>query len=95
MLFGRLVGWVLLTVAVLMASGDAVLALGPGDHVGIVTGDVWMLLAGHQWVPGLRPSLSAMLMACPAWALLGPLGCALIWACRHRHRHRYLFRRIG
>ena len=87
---GRLLGWGLLGLAILMASGDAVLALGPGDHVGIVTGDVWILLAGRTLDAGaLSPTASAMLMGWPAWALLAPLGIALLLACRRRpRRHR-------
>ena len=90
MLLGRLLGWGLLGLAILMASGDAVMALGPGDHMGIVTGDVWVLLAGRTLdAAALSPTASAMLMAWPAWALLAPLGLALLWACRRRHRrHR-------
>ncbi len=90
MFLGRLLGWVLVGMAVLMASGDAVMALGPGDHMGIVTGDVWMLLAGRALQPGaLSPPLSVMLMAWPAWVVLAPLGVGLVWAFRpRRRRHR-------
>ena len=87
MFLGRLVGWGLLGLAFLMASGDAVLALGPGDHLGLMTGDVWVLLAGKALQPNLLPSsLGSMLMAWPAWALLAPLGLATLWTCRPRRR---------
>jgi len=85
MLVGRLAGWLLLGVSLLMASGDAVLALGPGEHVGIVTRDVWLLLAGRVWEP-TSPSFASLLMAWPAWTLIAPMGLSLIWACRHRRR---------
>ncbi len=95
MFFGRLLGWALLGLAMLMASGDAVLALGPGDHVGIVTGDVWMLLAGRAFDrASFPPSIGSILMAWPAWTVIAPIGLALLLACRRRRR-RYRFRRIG
>jgi hypothetical protein len=85
MLIGRLIGWLFLGVSLLMASGDAVLALGPGDHAGIVTRDVWLLLAGRVWEP-TSPSLASLLMAWPAWTLIAPMGLLLLWTCRHRRR---------
>lgn len=88
MFLGRLIGWGLLGLALLMASGDVVLALGPGDHLGLVTRDVWVLLAGRALQgDNLLSSLGNMLMAWPAWALLAPLGTILLWACRPRRRH--------
>ncbi|MTJ80911.1 MAG: hypothetical protein F8N37_07835 [Telmatospirillum sp.] len=92
MFLGRVIGWGLLGLALLMASGDAVLALGPGDHAGLLTGDVWILLSGHPPQPGDgQPSVGTLLMAWPAWTLLAPLGALLLWTCRPRRR-RYLFR---
>ncbi len=92
MFLGRLVGWGLLGLALLMASGDVVLALGPGDHLGLVTRDVWVLLAGHALQGDDMPSsFDNVLMACPAWALLAPLSGILLWICRPRRR-RYRFR---
>jgi hypothetical protein len=85
MLLGRLVGWLFLGVSLLMASGDAVLALGPGEHIGIVTRDVWLLLAGHSWEPA-SPSFATPLMAWPAWTVIAPFGLLLLWGCRERRR---------
>ncbi len=93
MVAGRILGWVLIAVALLLASGDAVLALGPGDHAGIMTGDIWMLLAGRAALPGPMPeSIGAMLLSWPAWAAIGPAGIALVAICRPRRR-RFRFRR--
>jgi len=87
---GRIAGWVLIALALLMASGDAVLAFGSGDHVGIVAGDLWILVAGRAPQAGTAASLGAMLMAWPAWAAIGPVGVLLVAACRpHRRRVRY------
>jgi hypothetical protein len=91
MILGRLVGWGLLGLALLMASGDVVLALGPGDHLGLMTRDVWVLLAGRAWeADNLSSSLGNMLMAWPAWTLLAPTGLIILWSCRpRRRRHRF------
>jgi len=90
MVAGRIAGWLLIALALLMASGDAVLALGSSEHVGIVTGDLWMLVAGHAPPVGAAASLGAMLLAWPAWAAIGPVGVLLVAACRpHRRRVRY------
>jgi hypothetical protein len=86
MLVGRLAGWLLIGISVLMASADAVLALGPGDHVGIITRDVWMLLSGRAWDPA--PSLASLLMAWPAWTVLAPLGLLMVVVSRPRRRVR-------
>ena len=85
MLVGRLVGWLFLGISLLMASADAVLALGPGEHVGIVTRDVWLLLAGRVWEPA-HPSVASLMMAWPAWTLIAPLGLLCLWAFRPRRR---------
>jgi hypothetical protein len=85
MLVGRLVGWLFLGVSFLMASADAVLALGPGEHSGIATRDVWILLAGRAWEPA-SPSFASLMMAWPAWTAIAPLGLMLLWSCRQRRR---------
>lgn len=106
--FLRLLGWVLVIAAVLAASAEAVLALGPGTHSGIATRDVWTLLSGSA--PAFDASeittvaastgrqllnrLGAAIMGWPAWAVIGPLGGALVMATRgrargHRHRRRF------
>lgn len=99
MVVGRLCGWLLAGFAILMASADVVLALGPGEHAGIATGDVWTLLAGQPPVAGQSSAgaslatLGVAMMAAPAWAIIGPVGVALAWLCRHRpRRHRLRIR---
>ena len=66
---------------------DAVLALGPGEHVGIATRDVWMLLAGRAWDPQ-APSFASLLMAWPAWTVLAPLGLLTVWLSRPHRKAR-------
>jgi NADPH-dependent ferric siderophore reductase len=89
---GRIFGWTLIALALLMASGDAVLALGPGEHLGIDAGTLWMLVAGRMPDEATVPSFGAMLMNWPAWTAIGPFGVLLLLACRSRRR-RFRYRR--
>ncbi|MGE5505829.1 MAG: hypothetical protein ACM31L_15525 [Actinomycetota bacterium] len=96
MFFGRLVGWLLLVVAVIMASADAVLALGPMEYAGIVTADVVTLLSGRA--PEVDGGFSAVdaigsaVLALPAWSVVGATGLALLMGFRKRPRKRFVFR---
>jgi hypothetical protein len=96
MLFGRVLGWVLIGLAVIMASADAVMALGPVEYAGIVTADVFTLLTGGE--PEFGESLSLLasaeeaLLDTPAWVVMGGLGTVLLISCRKRTK-RYRFRR--
>ena len=90
---GRITGWVLIVLALLMASGDAVLALGTGEHAGIVAGDLWMLVAGKApESTAATPSFGATLLAWPAWVAIGPLGIILVAVCRPRRHKRLRYR---
>jgi hypothetical protein len=93
MVFGRVIGWLLIGVAVIMASADAVLALGPAEYAGIITADVVTLLAGHapdtaEASTSLVDSIQAMVLDLPAWIAVGLMGVSLSVACRKRHRTR-------
>ena len=90
---GRIAGWVLIALAVLLASGDAVLALGTGEHGGIVAGTLWTLITGHAPESAAKASIGTMLMAWPAWAAIGPVGLMLVAACRPRRHRRFRYRR--
>lgn len=96
MLLGRLVGWFLITVTVVMASGDVVLALGPTDYSGILTADVVTLLLGAAPEPAQQQSLvanaEATLMDLPAWVVVGLVGTVMLVASRRRQK-RFRFRR--
>jgi hypothetical protein len=92
---GRIIGWTLIALSLLMASGDAVLALGTGEHSGIVAGTLWTLVTGktpETVVP--TESIATMLLAWPAWAAIGPIGIMLVATCRPRRPRRLRFRRI-
>ncbi len=95
MLIGRITGWFLVAIAIVMASAEAVLAFGLKHHTGIATGEVVTLLTGG--VPasaGTHESLLAnaehLLMQMPAWVVIGALGTILLLICRRRHR-RFIF----
>lgn len=96
MLMGRVVGWFLIALTVIMASGDAVLALGPADYSGILTADVVTLLVGAAPDPTPEQSFLAALelaiMELPAWVVVGAVGTCLLVASRKRHK-RFRFRR--
>lgn len=99
MFFGRVMGWLLIGLAVLMASADAVLALGPAEYAGIVTADVLTLIAGHapdttDAGRSVFSTLTAAVLDMPAWIAVGLMGISLSVACRNRPtRRRYVFRR--
>lgn len=96
MLFARLMGWVLVALAVIMASADAVMALGPAEYAGIITADVYTLLTGGEPEFGeglsLLASIEEALLDTPAWTVMGVLGTALLVGARKRNK-RYRFRR--
>ena len=97
MFFGRVLGWVLIAMTVIMASADAVLALGPADYAGIITADVLTLLTGGAPEPesgwSLLETLEGTLLDLPAWMVLGFMGTAMLVGCRKRAK-RHRFRRV-
>ncbi len=92
MIFGRLLGWVMVCIAILIASGEAVLALGTGSYEGLATREVWVLLAGNT--PTFGPDVTqagfkdilVRLLDWPAWVVIGGIGLTVILACRPRRR---------
>ena len=93
MLLGRLAGWVLVAVAALMASADAVLALAPSDQSGLATSEMVTLLTGGTPAAAQAGSgLASWVLHMPAWIFIGLLGTTLLIAARKRPR-RYRFRR--
>ncbi len=91
MTLGRIFGWLLVVVAVLTASAEAVVALGTGSYESIATIDLWKLLTGHA--PDVNDASAnwadmahVLLLAMPAWIAIGSLGVAMIFGCRARRR---------
>lgn len=96
MVFGRIFGWLLIGLAIVLASGEAVLALTPGAHPGIVTGELVTLFSGlsrpeQVLEPPTLRALSLVFLNLPAWLVVGTLGLALCRTCRRRPR-RFRFR---
>ena len=99
MAVGRVVGWLLLVLALAAVVYEAVEAYGSGDHRLIALGEHWYHLhpsslngtqAGIQryiapwlWEPGITTILLQ-----PAWLVFAFPGGLLTWACRRRRRRR-------
>ncbi len=97
MVFGRLAGWALILLAMIMASAEAVMALGTGAYNGLATSDIWTLLVGPTPSFAAATSfttlaaLGAAVMAKPAWIVFGVSGLILAHACRKRRARRRAF----
>src|SRR6185312_11784318 len=101
MVLGRTAGWLLVIMAILMASAEAVMALGTGAYSGLATADVWTLLVGQAPLEALEDSpnrflatASIILMNMPAWIAFGFSGVILVHACRARRARRRRFRNV-
>ncbi|MGE5547123.1 MAG: hypothetical protein ACM33T_09510 [Solirubrobacterales bacterium] len=96
MLFGRILGWLLIGLAAIMASADAVLALGPEEYAGIITADVVTLLTGDPYAGEvgwpLLARIERALLHLPAWTVVMAMGVTSLIAFRKRTR-RFRFRR--
>ena len=99
MIFGRTTGWVLVILAIVMASAEAVMALGIGSYNGLATADVWTLLVGQSpsfaddmHAPQVLTTAGAIVMQMPAWAVFGAIGVFLAHVCRKRPQRRRIFR---
>ncbi len=102
MVIGRILGWVLVVLAMVMASAEAVMAVGTGAYSGLATADVWTLLVGHA--PNgflaadsnqLLAAASTLVMAMPAWIAFGASGFMLVHACRKRRQRRRIFKTVN
>ena len=100
MIVGRTLGWFLVILAIVMASGEAVMALGRGAYNGLVTEDVWVLLVGQspQFVNlsdsnRLLTAAGVGIMQMPAWVVIGVLGFIFAHLCRKRRDRRRIFYR--
>ncbi|MBX7198305.1 MAG: hypothetical protein K1X51_02905 [Rhodospirillaceae bacterium] len=98
MIFGRATGWLLVILAIIMASAEAVMALGIGTYNGLATADVWTLLVGQSpsfdgntSAPEVLAAAGAVVMQMPAWAVFGSIGVFLAHVCRKRPHRRRIF----
>lgn len=92
MTLGRVLGWLLLGVAGLIAAAEGIVAVGTGAYDAIATGELWTLITGRAPAFGLgghpawHDTLGQALLSWPAWTVIGLLGCMLVLACRPRRR---------
>jgi len=95
MVLGRTAGWLLVVMAIFMASAEAVMALGTRAYSGLATADIWTLLVGQS--PSFAAdgnatqalaAVSTVIMQMPAWIVFGAVGVLLVHACRKRSRRR-------
>ncbi len=102
MVFGRLAGWALVLLAIIIASAEAVMALGTGAYSGLATADIWTLLVGQT--PSfaveagslqLFAALGAGVMQMPAWIVFGAIGFLIAHVCRRRRSRRRIFRTVN
>lgn len=97
MTLGRFLGWVLIVAAGLIASAEGIAAVATGAYDSVATGELWTLITGRHPFVGFSThaawseTLGTMLLAWPAWTVIGALGCTLILVCRPR-RKRYEYR---
>lgn len=99
-MFGRVSGWIFMVLAILMASAEAVMALGMGAYDSLATVDLWTLLVGQSpsfdKADGSAEMIAAAgagIMQMPAWVVIGVLGFALTHFCRKRRARRRVFQR--
>ncbi|HYB08678.1 MAG TPA: hypothetical protein VEJ16_03300 [Alphaproteobacteria bacterium] len=99
MLFGRILGWLLILCAFLVVAMEAYAWLDQGTYHIMATGELWYrespnslnlvqavvqrYIAAFLWDYGIRPVL---LM--PAWLVLGVLGILFLLIFRSRTRRR-------
>jgi hypothetical protein len=84
----------MVVLAIIIASAEAVMALGASGHAGLATADIVTLLTGQspefsaaRW-PELLSALGEGVMAMPAWLVMGVIGLSLAHAFRARRIRR-------
>ncbi|MBB4284410.1 hypothetical protein [Roseospira goensis] len=91
MILIRFLGWIMIVVASVAASAEAVLALGPGARPALATGEIWTLLSGVPARTAGAPDhwlevMAASVMLLPAWLAIGLLGLGFVLIGRWRRR---------
>jgi hypothetical protein len=99
MVVGRVVGWLLIVLAVAMAGHEGVTSLDAGAYDKLAFGELWakidiaslnLIQAGiqrHLW-PWLWDVVILNIILLPAWVVLGVPGIALALAFRKRNGGR-------
>ena len=100
MIFGRILGWVFLAVALFAVAFEVSLSIKAGAHISIALGELWhdfspiSLLTVQDWIQqdeylGLPwlwdPGITTVLLW-PGWVVLGVIGVGLMFLFRRRPR---------
>ena len=100
MIFGRILGWVFLAVALFAVAFEVSLSIKAGAYVSIALGELWhdfrpiSLLTVKDWfqqdeylgLPWLwDPGITTVLLW-PGWVVLGVIGVGLMFLFRRRPR---------
>ena len=99
MIVGRIVGWILIVMAIGVAGHEIIasLQLPTGGYHFFAFGQLWAAInrasltlaqAGiqrHVW-PWLWDGVIVQILLAPAWLILGVPGVLLAWFCRRHHR---------
>ena len=100
MIFGRILGWVFLAVALFAVAFEVSLSIKAGAHISIALGELWhdfspiSLLTVKDWfqqdeylgLPWLwDPGITTVLLW-PGWVVLGVIGVGLMFLFRRRPR---------
>ncbi|CAA6606132.1 conserved exported hypothetical protein [Rhodospirillaceae bacterium LM-1] len=96
MVLFRLLGWVLVLVSALLASTEAIAALGTGTHDFIAAADLWALFLGTP--PEFDASGAQLwqdVLSWPAWTVILPVGALMILAFRPRKKRGFGRRRYA
>jgi hypothetical protein len=99
-IIGRTIGWLMVVLAIMMASGEAVMALGASSYPGLATSEIVTLLVGQPLtmslatMPDLLAALGTGLLAMPAWLVIGAFGLCFTQLCRTRRARRRRFRAV-
>ena len=98
---GRIIGWVLLALALVLVGHEALNALEGEGYNLIALGELWFHLDQAMGTASLNVSQAFIqryvwawlwegiiqnILSAPAWLVLGLPGMALTWACRDRGR---------
>ncbi len=99
MIFGRLIGWLFLVLAVAAAGQEIIAAVDAGAWRAVALGELWYRLHGaslnaaqagiqRNIAPWLWEPVITTVLLWPAWAVFAVPGGVLAWACRRRRRRR-------
>ena len=98
MIIGRIVGWLLVLVALVVLVSDLIAWFDTGTLSAVAAGQLWFEISPTTLElvqPAIQRHVAAWLwdpivglLTLPAALVLGAPGLLLVWACRNRDRRR-------